>query len=113
VFIRDDGVGAGVYRASDEVENEQWLRDLEAAADRLALGEDARSRAMDLFLSTVPDADRSKQATLAASLYVGGLVAGDRRSQGAVADAVGVSRLSVQQRWKDLLEEAGLEAPSW
>jgi hypothetical protein len=30
-----------------------------------------------------------------------------------VAEAVGVSRLSVQQRWKDLLEEAGLEAPDW
>lgn len=102
-----------MYRASDEVDNEQWLTDLEAAADRLELGETARSRAMDLFLSTVPEADRSKQATLAASLYVGGLVGGDRRSQGDVADAVGVSRLSIQQRWKDLLEEAGLDAPSW
>jgi transcription initiation factor TFIIIB Brf1 subunit/transcription initiation factor TFIIB len=102
-----------MYRASDEVENAQWLADLESAADRLELDDDARSRSMDLFLSTVPEADRSKRATLAASLYVGGLVAGDRRSQSEVAEAVGVSRLSVQQRWKDLLEEAGLEAPDW
>jgi len=103
----------GVYRASDEVANEQWLEDLEAAADRLDLDAEARSRATDVFLSTLPDSDRSKRATLAAAVYVGALVAGDQRSQGAVADAVGVSRLSVQNRWKDVLEAAGLEAPSW
>jgi len=102
-----------VYRASDEVENEQWLGNLETAADRLGLDDETRSRATDLFLSTVPEGERSKQAALAASLYVAGLVAGDRRSQNEVADAVGVSRLSVQQRWKDLLDEAGLDAPDW
>jgi len=102
-----------VYRASDEVANEEWLADLNEAADRLDLDESARSRAADLFLSTVPDTERSKRAALAASLYVGALIAGDRRSQTKVADAVGVSRLAVQQRWKDLLEEAGLDAPDW
>jgi transcription initiation factor TFIIIB Brf1 subunit/transcription initiation factor TFIIB len=102
-----------VYRASDEVENEAWLTELEAAADELGLAEGARSRAMDVFLTNVPDGERSKRATLAASLYVGALMAGDRRSQGTVADAVGVSRLSVQQHWKDLIEAAGLDAPDW
>ncbi len=29
------------------------------------------------------------------------------------AEAVGVSRLAVQQRWKDLLDAAGLDAPEW
>jgi transcription initiation factor TFIIIB Brf1 subunit/transcription initiation factor TFIIB len=58
-------------------------------------------------------ADRSKRATVAASLYAGALIAGNRRSQSAVADAVGVSRLTVQNRWKDLLEAAGLEPPKW
>ncbi len=102
-----------VYRASDEVEHEAWLARLDRAADRLELGSDARSRAADLFLSTLPEADRSKRATMAAALYVGCLVAGDRRAQGEVADAAGVSRLTVQSRWKDLMEEAGLEPPSW
>jgi transcription initiation factor TFIIIB Brf1 subunit/transcription initiation factor TFIIB len=102
-----------VYRASDERNNEQWLADLDAAADRLGLGATARTRAQDVFLSTVPASERSKQAALAASLYVGALVAGEQRSQGAVADAVGVSRLSVQQRWKDQLEAAGLQPPDW
>ncbi|MWG33893.1 transcription initiation factor IIB family protein [Halomarina oriensis] len=102
-----------MYRARDYVENERWLADLDAAGDRLGLESAARSRAVDLFLSTVPDEERSKQASMAAALYVGALIEGDRRSQGAVADAVGVSRLSVQQNWKDLIEEAGLRKPSW
>ena len=102
-----------MYRARDHVENEEWLAAIDEAAERLELGGDARSRATDLFLSTVPDQDRSKKATVAASLYAGALIAGERRSQSEVAEAVGVSRLTVQQRWKDLLEEAGLEPPTW
>jgi transcription initiation factor TFIIIB Brf1 subunit/transcription initiation factor TFIIB len=102
-----------VYRASDEIENEAHLDRLQEAADRLDLGTESRSRATDVFLSNLPEGDRSKEATMAASLYVGALVAGEQRSQGTVADAVGVSRLSIQQRWKDLLETSGLDAPSW
>jgi hypothetical protein len=102
-----------MYRARDERDNAEWLADLEAAADRLELGTDARSCARDVFLTGVPERDRSKPAAVAAALYVGALVAGDQRSQGTVADAVGVSRLAVQQRWKDLLDAAGLDAPEW
>jgi len=102
-----------MYRARDERDNAEWLADLETAADRLDLGTDARSCAQNVFLSGVPRQDRSKPAAVAAALYVGTLVAGDQRSQGTVADAVGVSRLAVQQRWKDLLESAGLDAPEW
>jgi transcription initiation factor TFIIIB Brf1 subunit/transcription initiation factor TFIIB len=102
-----------MYRASDELDNEAHLDRLQAAADRLDLGTGARSRATDVFLSNLPDDDRSKPATMAASLYVGALVAGEQRSQGSVAEAVGVSRLSVQQHWKELLEASGLDAPSW
>ncbi|PSP75264.1 cyclin [Halobacteriales archaeon QS_3_64_16] len=102
-----------MYRARDQVANERWLADLETAADALDLSAEARERASDLFLSTVPAEDRSKRAVLAASLYAGALIAGDRRSQNAVADAAGVSRLTVQKRWKPLLEEAGLEPPTW
>lgn len=102
-----------MYRARDHVENEEWLAAIDDAAERLDLGSDAKSRATNLFLSTVPESDRSKKATIAASLYAGALIAGERRSQSAVADAVGVSRLTVQKRWKGLLEEAGLEPPKW
>ena len=102
-----------MYRARDQVANERWLADLRDAADVLDLSAEARERAIDLFLSAVPSEDRSKRAVLAASLYAGALIAGDRRSQNAVADAAGVSRLTIQKRWKPLLKEAGLEPPTW
>lgn len=102
-----------MYRARDAVENEEWVAAVEEAGERLDLGTEARSRAVDLFLSNVPPEDRSKQAVMAASVYVGALTTGEQRSQSAVADATGVSRLTIQQRWKDLLESAGLDAPEW
>ncbi|MFB6117780.1 transcription initiation factor IIB family protein [Halosegnis sp.] len=102
-----------MYRASDEVENEEWLATLEGGADRLNLPSETRTRAADLFLSTVPEADRSKQPALAAAVYVASLATGEARSQQDVADAFDVSRLSVQGRWKALMREAGLEPPSW
>jgi transcription initiation factor TFIIIB Brf1 subunit/transcription initiation factor TFIIB len=102
-----------MYRARDAVENEEWLAELESAAERLDLDTAATERAADLFLSTIPEEERSKRAALAASLYAGGLIAGDRRSQSEVAQTVGVARLTVQHRWRDLLREAGLDPPAW
>ncbi|MHB9286114.1 transcription initiation factor IIB family protein [Halobacteriales archaeon Cl-PHB] len=102
-----------MYRASDERAHAEWLEELETVADRLGLDTPTRSRAADLFLSTIPEDDRSKRPTLAAAVYVAALTAGDQRSQGEVAEATEVSRLSVQQRWKDVLEEVGLDAPDW
>ncbi len=102
-----------MYRASDQVDQADWLETLDAAADDLDLDESARSAAADLFLSAGPAADRSKPAGIAASLYAGALIAGEERSQIAVAEAVGVSRLVIQRRWKPLLESAGFSAPDW
>lgn len=102
-----------MHSARERVEQRKWLDELERIADRLDLSTEARTCAADLFLADVPDADRSKCAALAASIYAGSLIAGDGRSQGAVADAADVSRLSIQQRWKDILESAGLEPPRW
>ncbi|WP_101297264.1 cyclin family protein [Halegenticoccus soli] len=102
-----------MYRARDRVDNEEWLTRIDRASDRLGLGSDARSNATDLFLSDIPDSDRSKAATAAASLYAGALIAGEERSQTAVADAMGVTRLSIQSRWKEILEDAGFRPPSW
>jgi len=102
-----------MYRAGDEVDQREWLSKLESVADRLDLESAARSNARDIFLSSLPDDDRSKRATLAASVYAGALIAGDQRSQTKVADAADVSRLSVQGKWKDLVEQAGFDAPDW
>ncbi|WP_323172563.1 transcription initiation factor IIB family protein [Natrialba sp. PRR66] len=102
-----------MHSARDRIEYDSWLTELEQIADRLDLSSDARSCATELFLGDVPSDDRSKRAVLAASIYAGSLVAGDGRTQGAVADAADVSRLSIQTRWKDRLAAAGLEPPSW
>ncbi|MFC7137077.1 transcription initiation factor IIB family protein [Halobaculum litoreum] len=102
-----------MYRARDEVDNEEWLAQLQRAAESLDLSSEARSNATDLFLSGVPEADRSKPAMAAAALYAGALIAGDERPQTAVAEAMDATRLSVQQHWKDVLEDAGFRPPSW
>ena len=102
-----------MYRARDRLEEAPALEALEAAAEDLGLTDATRSVASDLYLSDGPHAERSKPAAVAASLYAAALITGDRRSQTAVAETVGVSRLVVQQRWKPLLEGAGFEAPDW
>jgi transcription initiation factor TFIIIB Brf1 subunit/transcription initiation factor TFIIB len=108
-----DALPTCVYRASDRVENEPWVSRIEEASDRLDLGTEARSNARDLFLAHVPESERSKRAVAAASVYAGALIAGEERSQSAVADAMDVTRLSIQSRWKELLEDAGFRPPSW
>ena len=102
-----------MYRAGDEVDQQAWLDELETVVETLDLDAEARSTAKDLFLSTVPSEERSKPAAVAASVYAGALIAGDQRSQTAVAEAADVSRLVIQQRWKAILEAAGFEPPTW
>lgn len=102
-----------VHRASDRVEYEAWITRLEEAAAELELSDESVTTATDLFLSEIPEDDRTKPTVAAASLYAGALIAGESRSQASVAEAVGVSRLSVQQRWKPIVEAAGFQPPKW
>ncbi len=102
-----------MYRAREQLENDQWIADIERGAEQLSLSNATVTRAVDLFLSTVPEENRSKRASAAASLYAGALITGERRSQSAVADAMDVARLTIQQRWKALIEDAGLNPPRW
>jgi len=112
-FNRSGPEPGSVYRAAAPREHDAWLAELEAAVETLGLDEQAASTARDLFLSTVPEERRSMRPALAASVYAGALIAGEQRSQSAVADALDVSRFSIQQRWKPLLRQAGFEPPSW
>ena len=102
-----------MYRASDRVENEAWIELVAAACIALDLDAETRSTAVDLFLSRAPDDDRGKRVAAAAGLYAAGLIRGEERSQSAVADAMDVSRLSVQKRWKPILADAGFAPPTW
>lgn len=104
---------SAVYPARAQLEERRWVDALVAAAEQLGISKHAQAAAIDLFLSQLPTAERSKPPLVAASLYAGCLISGDGRSQGAIAGAVGVSRLSVQQRWKPLLEDAGFDPPGW
>jgi transcription initiation factor TFIIIB Brf1 subunit/transcription initiation factor TFIIB len=102
-----------VHSAKDRRDNAAWLDEIEAAAAALDLDDEVRSVSVDLFLSDVPEADRSKPAAVAASIYAATLIAGDGRNQTDVAEAVGVSRITVQNRWRKRLEHAGMEPPAW
>jgi transcription initiation factor TFIIIB Brf1 subunit/transcription initiation factor TFIIB len=102
-----------MYRAGAERAEAETLAALDRVAERLELSGEARSVAQELFLSERPTSERSKDAHLAASVYAGSLIAGDQRSQVAVAEAADVSRLTIQARWRELLEKAGFETPSW
>ena len=102
-----------MYRAGTERAEAETLAALDRVAERLELSADARSVAHELFLSQLPIPERSTDAHLATSVYAGSLIAGDQRSQMEVAEAAGVSRLTIQARWRDLLEDAGFETPSW
>lgn len=102
-----------MYRASDHRAEADAIDALEAAGERLELDEPTVRRARDLYLSNRPDSERSRDAVIATALYVAGRTTGETRSQGAVAEACGVSRLTVQQRWRELLAAAGFETPDW
>ena len=102
-----------MYRARDRVENEEWVARIDRGGDSLDLSEQARSNATDIFLTSAPERDRSKRAVAAASLYAGALIAGEERSQTAVAEVMDVTRLSIQHHWKELLREAGFRPPEW
>lgn len=111
--MRSETVAGCVYNARERVEHGRWVTELESVGETLSLSDEAIACGVDLFLGDVPERERSKRAAMAASLYAGALIAGDGRTQSAVAEAAGVSRLSIQQRWKTRLADAGLEPPSW
>jgi len=102
-----------VYRASDHRAAADALDAIEAAAADLDLDEETASRAADLYLSHRPDADRSKPAVIATSLYVAGRTTGETRSQQRVAEVCDVSRFTIQQRYREMLTAAGFEPPGW
>ena len=102
-----------MYRARDRLEHSDWLDRLDAAGAELELSQSTRSTAEDLFLTHVPDAERSKPAVAAASLYAAALIDGEERSQPAVAEVLDVSRLSIQTRWKEIMADAGFQPPTW
>tara|TARA_B100001013_G_scaffold273620_1_gene174261 strand:+ start:153 stop:497 length:345 start_codon:yes stop_codon:yes gene_type:complete len=102
-----------VHTAKDHVEQSEWISEIDRVANELNLGVRAKSYAVEIYLSDIPEMERSKPAAIATGIYVGSLIAGEERSQQEIADKTGVSRLTIQGRWKDTLKIAGFDPPSW
>lgn len=102
-----------MYRARDRLANSEWLAKVAAAGERIGLAPETIGVAEELFLADVPETAASKRVAVAASLYAAGRIEGEKRSQAAVAEAVGVARLSVHNHWRDRLTAAGVVPPEW
>jgi len=102
-----------VHKAKDHVEQSEWISEIGRVAKELNLSARTKSYAVEIYLSNIPEKDRSKPAAIATGIYVGSLIAGEERSQQEIAEKMGVSRLAIQGRWKETLKTAGFDPPSW
>ena len=102
-----------MYKARDHIKQSKWISEIERVAMELDLGQNTKSYAIEIYLYNIPEKDRSKPAAVATGIYVGALIAGEERSQQEIADAMNVSRLTIQSRWKNTLEISGFKPPTW
>lgn len=102
-----------MYRASDRIAERDALDRLDAIGAALGIEEDTIAVAAELYLMRVPVEDRSRDAVLAACCYTACLLRDEGRTQTEIADAFDVTRHVIQRRWKRLIEEVGLDPPSW
>ena len=102
-----------MHKAKDHVEQSEWISEIDRVAKELNLGARAKSYAVEIYLSDIPEKERSKPAAIATGIYVGSLIAGEERSQQEIAEKMGVARLAIQGRWKETLKTAGFDPPSW
>tara|TARA_A100001037_G_scaffold275260_1_gene273648 strand:+ start:5759 stop:6067 length:309 start_codon:yes stop_codon:yes gene_type:complete len=102
-----------VHKAKDHIDQLEWISEIDRVSKELGISDRAKSYAVEIYLSDIPEMDRSKPAAIATGIYVGLLIAGEERSQQEVAEKMGVSRLAIQGRWKFTLRNAGFDPPSW
>ena len=102
-----------MYRASDRIAEGEAIARLTNVATTLELDYETISVAIELYLSSVPVEERSRDAVLAASCYTACLLCDDERSQTVVAEAFGVTRHVILRRWKNMVADLGLEPPRW
>ena len=78
----------------------------------LRLSPECQSRAIAL-LERAQNAEltsgRGPTGIAAASLYVSALLHGERRTQREIADAAGVTEVTIRNRYKEMIERLGLE----
>ncbi|MBW2999660.1 transcription initiation factor IIB [Candidatus Woesearchaeota archaeon] len=81
-------------------------------ASSLKLSAETQSRAIEILESAQKaelTSGRGPTGIAAAALYVSALIHGEKRTQREVADVAGVTEVTIRNRYKELLEELGLE----
>jgi len=102
-----------VHKAKDHVEQSEWISEIGRVAKELNLSARTKSYAVEIYLSNIPEKDRSKPPAIATWIYVGSVIAGEEWSQQEIAEKMGVARVAIQRRWKETLKTAGFDPPSW
>lgn len=81
-------------------------------ASALELSAETQSRSVEIIEQAQEmelTSGRGPTGIAAASLYVSALLNGEKRTQREVADVAGVTEVTIRNRYKELLEELGLE----
>lgn len=81
-------------------------------ASSLKLSAETQSRAIEILESAQKSeltSGRGPTGIAAAALYVSALIHGEKRTQREVADVAGVTEVTIRNRYKELLDELGLE----
>ena len=81
-------------------------------ASALKLSAETQSRAIEILERAQKSeltSGRGPTGIAAAALYVSALIHGEKRTQREVADVAGVTEVTIRNRYKELLEELGLE----
>ena len=82
-------------------------------ASGLGLTGDVQTKAIELLTEAAEKgltSGRGPTGTAAAAIYIASVLCGERRTQHEVADAAGVTEVTVRNRFKELSRELGLDA---
>jgi len=81
-------------------------------ATALKLSGEAQEKAVDLLKKAMKKglvSGRSPTGVSAAAVYIGGALAGERRTQKEVADVAGVTEVTIRNRYRELKEQLNLD----
>jgi transcription initiation factor TFIIB len=84
-------------------------------ASELTLSGEVQEKARDILESAIRRgliSGRGPTGVAAASVYIAGVLMGERRTQKEVADVAGVTEVTIRNRYRELKDRLGLEVPA-
>jgi len=81
-------------------------------ASMLGLSDKVQARAIQFLRSAKRDevtAGKGPTGVAAAALYIAAVLEGEKRTQREIADAIGVTEVTIRNRFKELVEKLGIE----